>query len=48
MLTTRATELGRDPGMRRNVPSGPLLAPQPKAREKTLGREQHAEKIAYL
>ena len=38
-----ATVLGRDPDMRhRNVPTAPLLAPQPKAREKNLGRRRAA------
>ena len=36
------TVLGRDPGMRRNVPTAPLLAPQPKVRERTLGRRRAA------
>ena len=33
-----ATVLGRDPDMRQNFPTAPLLAPQPKVRENTLGR----------
>ena len=47
---TTATMLGRDPGMRRNVLTGPLLAPQPKVREITLGRQRAAclEKMSIL
>ena len=37
-----ATELSRDYIMRRNVPMGALLAPQPNARAKTLGRRRTA------
>ena len=37
-----ATELGRDPDMRRNVPMVPLLAPQPEEREKNLDRQRTA------
>ena len=37
-----ATVLGRDPDMRRNVRTAPLLAPQPKVRERTLGRRRAA------
>ena len=37
-----ANELGRGPDMRRNVPKLPFLAPQPKAREKNLGRRRTA------
>ena len=36
------TVLGRDPDMRRNVPKAPLLAPQLKAWERTLGRRRAA------
>ena len=40
-----ATEFGRDRDMRRNVPMGALLTPQPKAREKpSAAREQQARK----
>ena len=42
MLKARAPELGRDTDMRRNVPTGTLLAPQPKARGKILGRRRTA------
>ena len=35
-----ATELGRDPDMYRNIHTPLLLAPQRKAREKTLGRRR--------
>ena len=35
-----ATELGWDPYMHRNVPTATLLAPQPKEREKKLGRRR--------
>ena len=35
-----ATVLGLEPDMRRNVPTAPLLAPQPKVRERTLGRRR--------
>ena len=38
MSTARATELGRDLDVRRNVPTGSLRVPQPEARQKTLGR----------
>ena len=34
--------LGRDPDMRRNVPTAPLLAPQPKVRERTHSRRREA------
>ena len=45
VLRARATELGRNPDIRRNVPTDPLLAPQPKARENTSAAEkQHAKK----
>ena len=37
-----ATVLGRDPDMRHNVPTAPLLAQQPKVREETLGRRRAA------
>ena len=37
-----ATVLGRDPEMRRNVPTAPLLAPQSKVREPSAAGEQHA------
>ena len=45
-----ATELGRDRDMSRNVPMGAMLAPQPKAREKTFGRRRIGihKKGAYL
>lgn len=33
--TARATELGREKDLRGNVPTAPLRAPQPKARQKT-------------
>ena len=33
-----AKELGWDPNMRRDIPTAPLLAPQPKGREKNFGR----------
>ena len=36
--STTATKLGRDPGMRGNVPTAPLLAPHPRVQERTLGR----------
>ena len=37
-----ATVLSQDPGMRRNVPTAPLLAPQLRVRERTLGRRRAA------
>ena len=37
-----ATVLGWDPDMRGNVPTAPLLAPQPKVREITIGRRRAA------
>ena len=37
-----AAELGRDQDIRRNVPMGVFLAPQPKAREKKVGRRRTA------
>ena len=48
-----ATELGRDPDMRRHIPTAPLLAPQPTVRERTLGRrreicEKNKERILYI
>ena len=47
---SKATVLGRDPAMRRNVPMAPLLAPHPKVRERTLGRRRAAclKKSAYF
>ena len=40
---SNATALGRDPDMRRNVPTAPLLFPEPKMRERTsAAEEQHA------
>ena len=36
------TELGWDPDMRPNAPTAPLRAPQPKVREKNLGRPRSA------
>ena len=39
-----ATVLGRDPDMRRNVTTAHLLAPQPKVRERTLGRRRAARR----
>ena len=41
---SNATELRWDPDMRRNIPMGALLAPQPKAREKNLGRRRTCQK----
>ena len=35
-----ATDPGWDPDMRRNVPTGPLLAPQPNVQEKILSRRR--------
>ena len=45
-----ATELGWDSDMRCDVPTAPLLAPQPKVREKSSGAgEHHAnKKSAYF
>ena len=44
-----ATEVEQDPDMRRNVPIGALLSPQPKAREKSLGRLRAAsQKKKYI
>ena len=38
-------ELGRDPDVRRNVQTDPLLTPQPKAQEKpSAAEQQHAKK----
>ena len=34
--------LGQDPDMRHGVPTAPLLAPQPKVGERTLGRRRAA------
>ena len=42
-VQSTTTELGRDRDMRRNLPMGALLAPQPKAQEKKLGRRTTAE-----
>ena len=49
MFISRATELGRDSDIRRNVSTGSLLAPQPKARTKKLGHQTTArQKNAYF
>ena len=44
--------LGRDRDMRRNVPMGAMLAPQPKTREKIFGRRKTAsqkeKRICYI
>ena len=37
-----ATMLGQDPYMRRNVPTAPSLALEPKVRDRTLGRRRAA------
>ena len=42
MPRVHATKLGRDPDMRRNVPTDLLLAPHPSVREKKLGRRRPA------
>ena len=39
------TELRRDPDMRRNVPTAPVLAPQPKVGEE---REHHAKNGVHI
>ena len=39
------TELDRDRDIRRNVPVGTLLAQQPKAREKAIGRRTTASQV---
>ena len=45
-----ATVLGRDPDIRRNVPTPPWLSPKPKARKRTLSRRraQHACKTKCI
>ena len=42
MLTRTVKELGRDRDMRRYVPVGGLLAPQPKVSDNTLSRRRSA------
>ena len=48
MFRARATEPGRDSDMRRSVPTDPLLARQPKAREENLGPRKTACKSTHI
>ena len=50
---SNSTVLGRNPDMRRNIPTAPLLAPQPKLIERTLGFRREAclktkKRISYI